>query len=215
MVFSTHRKAIIAQAKVIATLVNKDYDIFVPIGDHLPFDLIAYKNNTCYRIQSKYAGSGFLNKTTFWYSKNTTNKKEYKESDFDYYGAYLPDKDIVVFPASKFAGCTISSETPNSPTPIYWYQDFIDFTQDADKRTYKYFGLTFEDINKSPMNIKGKPHPNSRKIVWPSKEELEKLIWEMPTTHVAKKFGVSDVAVGKWCNSYGIVKPPRGYWKKK
>jgi hypothetical protein len=45
-------------------------------------------------------------------------------------------------------------------------------------------------------------------------EELEKLVWEMPTTEVAKLFGVSDKAVEKRCKKYGIRKPPRGYWAK-
>lgn len=49
----------------------------------------------------------------------------------------------------------------------------------------------------------------------PTKEVLEKLILEMPTTHIAKRFGISDKAVEKWCKSYGLNKPPRGYWQKK
>jgi len=48
----------------------------------------------------------------------------------------------------------------------------------------------------------------------PSAETLLKLIWETPTIQVAKKFGVSDKAVEKWCKGYGISKPPRGYWNK-
>lgn len=50
------------------------------------------------------------------------------------------------------------------------------------------------------------------KIVWPSKEILEKLVWEKPTEHVAFALGVSDSAVGKRCRMLGIKKPPRGYW---
>lgn len=49
----------------------------------------------------------------------------------------------------------------------------------------------------------------------PTKEELEKLIWEMATTKVAEIFGVSDKAVEKRCKLFGIEKPPRGYWAKK
>lgn len=59
------------------------------------------------------------------------------------------------------------------------------------------------------------PKINHRKVERPSKEELEKMIWTKPTTHIAKDFGVSDKAVEKWCKSYGIEKPPRGYWAKK
>lgn len=53
-----------------------------------------------------------------------------------------------------------------------------------------------------------------RKTNWPTKEELEKLIWEKPTTHIAKKYGVSDKAIAKWCKKYNIKKPPRGYWSQ-
>jgi hypothetical protein len=44
--------------------------------------------------------------------------------------------------------------------------------------------------------------------------ELSRLVWEQPTTAIAKEFGVSDVAIGKKCRSLGISKPPRGYWAK-
>lgn len=46
----------------------------------------------------------------------------------------------------------------------------------------------------------------------PNKEELEKLVWEMPTTHIAKIYNVSDKSVEKWCKKYNIEKPKRGYW---
>ncbi len=55
---------------------------------------------------------------------------------------------------------------------------------------------------------------HKKKIDWPNKEELEKLVWEMPTTMIAKKLQVSDVAVCKMAKKYAIDKPPRGYWTK-
>jgi len=54
----------------------------------------------------------------------------------------------------------------------------------------------------------------SRRVVRPSKEELQELIWVKPTTQLAKDFGISDKAIEKWCKAYGIQKPPRGYWAK-
>ncbi len=48
----------------------------------------------------------------------------------------------------------------------------------------------------------------------PKKDILEKLIWQKPTTHIAKEFGVSDKAVTKWCRKYKIEKPGSGYWTK-
>lgn len=48
----------------------------------------------------------------------------------------------------------------------------------------------------------------------PSKEVLEKLVWEMPCVKIGEMFGVSDNAVNKWCKLYDISKPGRGYWEK-
>lgn len=53
-----------------------------------------------------------------------------------------------------------------------------------------------------------------RKVDRPSKEALGKLLWEKPTMQLAEEFGVSDVAISKWAKSYGLSKPPRGYWEK-
>lgn len=55
----------------------------------------------------------------------------------------------------------------------------------------------------------------TRRVVRPSKDELYKLLWEKPCTHIGKELGVSDSAIKKWARSYGIEKPPRGYWSKK
>lgn len=55
---------------------------------------------------------------------------------------------------------------------------------------------------------------SKRKIERPNKQKLEELLWEKPTTHIAKEYGVSDKAVEKWSKIYGISKPPRGYWQK-
>ena len=54
----------------------------------------------------------------------------------------------------------------------------------------------------------------ARKVNRPSCAELSRLVWEKPTTQLAEDFGVSDVAIAKWCKSFGISKPPRGYWRK-
>lgn len=49
----------------------------------------------------------------------------------------------------------------------------------------------------------------------PSKEELNIMLWEIPTSKIAKKYGVSDKAIEKWAKLYELNKPPRGYWAKR
>lgn len=55
---------------------------------------------------------------------------------------------------------------------------------------------------------------NDEKIAWPSKEELEKLVWLTSCSKLSKQLGVSDKAIEKRCKKLGISKPPRGYWTK-
>ena len=54
-----------------------------------------------------------------------------------------------------------------------------------------------------------------RKAIRPQKNILEELVWEMPTSKISQLYGVSDVAISKWCKIYNIPKPPRGYWAKR
>lgn len=47
------------------------------------------------------------------------------------------------------------------------------------------------------------------KIVWPSEEKLQELVFSMPITHVAKQLGVSDKAVIKRCKTRGVPYPSK------
>lgn len=49
----------------------------------------------------------------------------------------------------------------------------------------------------------------------PTKEALEQMVWEKPTSQIAKDFNVSDTAIAKLCKKLGVEKPGRGYWAKK
>lgn len=53
-----------------------------------------------------------------------------------------------------------------------------------------------------------------KKITWPSIENLTNMLWEKPTSSIAKELGVSDTAIKKFCRKHNINKPPRGYWAK-
>jgi len=54
----------------------------------------------------------------------------------------------------------------------------------------------------------------SAEVVKLSREELYEQIWNVPTTKLARSYGLSDVALGKICKKYAIPKPPLGYWAK-
>lgn len=62
------------------------------------------------------------------------------------------------------------------------------------------------------IKVKSLDRLERRKVEWPIKELLEKLLWEKPTIQIAKEYGVSDKSVTKWAKKYNLKKPPRGYW---
>ncbi len=41
------------------------------------------------------------------------------------------------------------------------------------------------------------------------------MVWQEPRTHLAKRLGISDVAIAKACRRLGIPMPGLGYWAKK
>ena len=206
----TKEKGDVGLVKVIADLTMKGATIFLPLSEHMPFDLIAYKDGKCYRIQAKYTMNGVVRNKRAWVSCKKNHSRNYASDDFDYYGLYLPEVDRVIYPSIKFGGCTIRCIVPNAATPFYWYEDFIDFTDQADKKTFRDFGKV---IHVPPSTAyRYVPRPATRKVERPSKDILEKLMWEKPVTQIASDFGVSDKAVGKWAKTYGLIKPPRGYW---
>ena len=48
-----------------------------------------------------------------------------------------------------------------------------------------------------------------------TREESYDLVWSEPTQVLAHRYGISDVALAKWCRRLRIPKPGRGYWQRK
>lgn len=48
----------------------------------------------------------------------------------------------------------------------------------------------------------------------PNIDELKNQIWNMPISHIAKIYNVTDNTIHAWCEGYNLDKPPKGYWLK-
>ena len=92
----------------------------------------------------------------------------------------------------------------NSQTPT--------FSGKGNKKSYKC--SCGKEINKHSLICHDCFAKNRRKVEWPTKEQLEKMIWEKPTVLIGKEFKVSEKTVERWTKIYGIKKPSRGYWQK-
>lgn len=208
----TKDKGDLAVALIIADLTIKGYICYTAvISEHMPFDLIVFKDGKLFKLQIKYVSNGFVRNKTVWSSKSKSHFKSYALTDFDYYAIYLSDINKIIYPSIKFGGKTIRSTLPNAANPFYWWEDFIEFTDDAEKHHYTEFDIT---LTKSKTEACADVFFKARKVIRPSKEELKKMLWEKPSSLLAKDLGVSDKAIEKWAKSYQISKPPRGYWTK-
>lgn len=55
-----------------------------------------------------------------------------------------------------------------------------------------------------------------RKYERPSREEMQRLVWDMPMIQIAKKLHIPHHhTIQRWCKSYDLDMPPLGYWKRR
>ena len=70
---------------------------FFPLGEHFPFDLVAYKNGIFKRIQVKYRKlkKGYLeiHFESAWSNSSGTHNKPIDKNEIDLYCVYCPDTD--------------------------------------------------------------------------------------------------------------------------
>ena len=85
------------------------------------------------------------------------------------------------------------------------YRDTIDDEKTIDE----FWSLTPAKLRSKPPEV---DLEIKRRVNWPDKAALKKLVWEKPLMHAARDVGVSDVALRKQCLKLGIQLPAAGYW---
>jgi integrase len=97
----------------------------------------------------------------------------------------------------------------NNGTSKKMMDDHYRDTIDDEKTIAEFWSLT-------PAKLRAKPPKVvleiKRRVDWPSKAALKKLVWQKPLIHAAKEIGVSDVALRKHCVKLGIELPRQGHW---
>lgn len=96
-------KGDIAEASVIASLVKQGYKVALPVGENLPFDLIAIRPDfSLVRIQVKYRsltkeGSVVVKLASTWKNSILTRVIDYDLSIIDCFAVYCPEIDRVAY----------------------------------------------------------------------------------------------------------------------
>lgn len=210
------QKSEIALLKTKMTLLQKGWMIFESSVDYWqPFDLlIIHPSNTSriLKIQVKYSHDGFIRNGSTISNRTGNVSKKYSDGDFDYFAVYLPAADVVVFPSIHFRGCMIATEHRSSSIKYYWYEDFLELTDTAEKITREKMNLEPEWNNRQKLKPKFKVLPENR----PTKEELQLMLLEMPIRKIGERFGVSGNAVKRWIDACGedMEIPVHGHWQR-
>ena len=101
-------KGSIAEAFVISDLTQQGFRVALPLGENLPFDLIAIRSDFgLVRIQVKYRtldpnGTVSIKLASTWKNSELTRVVQYDLSVVDYFAVYCPEAHAVAYiPSSE------------------------------------------------------------------------------------------------------------------
>lgn len=192
-----------AVAAVVFDLTKKGYYVSIPFTESAPYDLICDTGDRVLKIQVKLRADGYAAPTTC----NGVRVKQYRNDDFDYYAIVNSDFSKICYPPIVMMGSHFrwDHNVASYSSYNYWedYKDFRDTIAEKHVQTRE-----FIEANRKPSKSN-----TPEKILWVPDEELQRLVWEMPTTKLAELLGITDSAVYKRRKARGITKPPRGYWR--
>ena len=94
----TKSKGDLGVLKAQIDLFEQGFTLFVPLTEHCPFDLVAYRNGEFRRVQVKYRAVDRFGKidvkfSTCWTDKHGTHTVPIDKNEVDLYCVYCPDTD--------------------------------------------------------------------------------------------------------------------------
>lgn len=93
----TKQKGSIAEAKVLAYLIEKGFNVFIPWGEDHRFDLVCEYNGIFKRIQVKYVSAKNNGIEIPLRSMNNWSELRYSPANVDVLAAYNPQTDKIYF----------------------------------------------------------------------------------------------------------------------
>lgn len=97
MAHHTKDKGDLGLAKAHADLVAKGYIVLIPMTEHAPFDLVAYRDGRFHRVQVKYrsarTGSLEVQFKSNWSDRNGVHKALIDKTSVDVVCIYCPETD--------------------------------------------------------------------------------------------------------------------------
>lgn len=126
-------KGAIAEAFVISDLTQQGFRIALPMGENLPFDLIAIRPDFgLIRIQVKYRsldpnGTVSIKLASTWKNSEITRIVQYDLEVVDYFAVYCPEAQSAAYiPSSELKACKVIAlrVTPSRNNQAIGVRDF-------------------------------------------------------------------------------------------
>ena len=212
-------KGQIIELKVQEAFLRYGFDISIPNYNASKYDLIVDTGNALLKIQVKKA----LGKSehSFSFACTTQNvksssgcKHKYTKEEIDYFATVWKDK-VYLVPVEETS--TVKTLKDDGTSNAYLLENiFSDFSRLSDEELYNYSqqngknyccdcGCEISSRAIRCISCKNKMIAfQYRKAERPSREELKDLIRRFPFTEIAKKYGVSDNAIRKWCDTENL-----------
>jgi hypothetical protein len=204
-------KGQIIELKVQEELLRYGFDISIPSYNASKYDLIADTGKELLKIQVKksisHSNSSFTFTCTTQNVKSSTGAKhKYTEDEIDYFATVWQDK-VYLIPVDE----TSLSKTISFNDTTYLAQNVLSaYERLSNEELYnsshrgKFYcedcGCEVSYGSKKCLSCRNKE--KSKNI--PERNELKSLIRTLSFTQVGRNFGVTDNAVRKWCDKYGL-----------
>ena len=128
----TKKKGAIAETKVLAYLIERGFNVSIPWGEDVRYDLVSEKDGVFKRIQIKYVTpkNGCL--VVFLRSANNWNTIKYTVKDIDITAVYDPKNDKIYFiPITMFSNNSrinlrLLVPKNNQKKNVIWASEFQD-----------------------------------------------------------------------------------------
>jgi len=110
----TKDKGDLAVAKVQADLIERGAAVLLPFTEHAPFDLVAYIDESFYRVQVKFRtakqGSVIVRFSTSWADRHGTHIRPMPRHEVDAVAIYCPETAQCYYLDPKEYGTSVTDE---------------------------------------------------------------------------------------------------------
>ena len=113
IIHHTKSKGDLGVLKAQVDLFEQGFTLFMPLTEHSPFDLVAYRNGEFQRVQVKYravdgTGKVTVKFATCWADRHGTHTLPVDKHDVDVYCIYCPDTDDCYYLDPRRFGSSVS-----------------------------------------------------------------------------------------------------------